>query len=81
MRLDFFLLDFSVQLWSNMCIQANIGQMSACECYSYIQKSSKLNFDFFEHQHEIKLLLILRFIFLLVFTDATISDVSFILFV
>lgn len=55
--------------------------MTACECYSYIQRSSKFNFAFFEHQNETKLLLILRFIFLLVFTDATISDVSFILFV
>lgn len=81
MRLDFFLLDSSVQLWSNMCIQANIGKMTACECYSYIQKSSKFNFAFFEHRNETKLLLILRFIFLLVFTDGTISDVSFILFV
>lgn len=49
--------------------------MTACECYSYIQRSTKCNFAFFEHQNETKLLLILRFIFLLVFTDATISDV------
>lgn len=80
MRLDFFLLDFSVQLWSNMCIQTN-RKTAACECYSFLQRSSKFNFAFFEHQNETKVLLILRFIFLLFFTDATISDVSFILFV